>query len=93
MPTKRTRRTRYRRFGALPDHVAWWLQHGRMADNEELTRFDQPTLAFFTFCGLCDDLAPDQVATSAWTRARLRQAGYDAEVDAVEARERRNARH
>lgn len=91
MPTKRTRRARHRRFSELPDYVLWWLKNGRSLNRDECRAagFDDPEAAAWGLLGLRYNMEPVASAPPhVWSRQRLREAGYGAEVDAVEEQER-----
>jgi hypothetical protein len=88
MPVKR-KKPKFRR-GELPDFVVWWLEHGRYLNSDECCEvgFENPERAVWGLFTLNNGTEPPHVAPHVWTRQKLRAAGYDTEIDIIEARER-----
>ena len=91
MPRKR-RNPKIRR-AELPDYVVWWLKTGGILDLDECRAagFDNPKDAAWGIFILHFGDEPPTVAPHVWTRQRLREAGYGADADAIEERERAEA--
>ena len=91
MPRKRrVPKTRHRQFVELPDCISWWLLTGDILNMDECRAagFDDPSDAAWALFVLHYADEPAGAGPHTWTRQRLRAAGYGAEVDAIEERER-----
>ena len=88
MPRKR-RNPKIRR-GELPDYAVWWLENGGILSLDECRAagFDDPKYASWGLFVLHFGYEPPAVAARVWARRRLRDAGYGADIDAIEDRER-----
>ncbi len=91
MPRKR--RNPKTRLGEVPDHVAWWLKNANILNTAECRAagFDDPEDAAWALFILHYGDEPAGAGPHTWTRQRLRAAGYNAAVDAIEERERADA--
>ena len=89
----RKRRNPKIRRAALPDFVIWWLKTGGILNMDECLSagFENPDTAAWGLLGLYYGEEPGHAAPHVWTRQRLRDAGYGAEVDAIEERARARA--
>ena len=86
MPRKR-RNPKIRR-GELPDYAVWWLENGGILSLDECRAagFDDPEDAAWGLFVLHFGDEPTGAGPSVWTRQRLRDAGYSADIDAIEER-------